>query len=62
MKEALRLEPPVPRAVTTTVTDTTLPSGGGADWRGPIFVAKVCISSICLPVRDLTNIIIKRAP
>jgi len=42
MKEALRLEPPVPRAPKTAVRDTTLPSGGGPDGTQPVFVPKVC--------------------
>lgn len=42
MKEALRLEPPVPRSIKYAARDVTLPSGGGPDGNLPLFVPKVC--------------------
>jgi cytochrome P450 len=48
MKEALRLEPPVPRSIKTAARDTTLPTGGGPDGTLPIFIPKVFSSILTL--------------
>ncbi|KAK0716104.1 putative cytochrome P450 alkane hydroxylase [Lasiosphaeris hirsuta] len=40
LDETLRLHPPVPVNIRFATRDTTLPLGGGADGRSPIFVAK----------------------
>ncbi|KAI0128322.1 cytochrome P450 [Xylariales sp. AK1849] len=40
IKEALRLSPPVPSNARDAARDTVLPTGGGADGKSPIFVAK----------------------
>ncbi|KAL1598155.1 hypothetical protein SLS59_007165 [Nothophoma quercina] len=41
LNETLRLYPPVPWNSRRSTRDTSLPSGGGADGRSPIFVPKV---------------------
>lgn len=40
LNEALRLYPPVPANTSQAVRDTTLPSGGGPEGKGRVFVRK----------------------